>query len=423
MNQLRIAHLFQSPSIRYSEPQAAQLHIYHTIRGLQEAGHEAALVALQGRQLICANDLAVFHNPAQNGHFGSLGVSDNGAFKLFESGVRRVQRTMRFPYLALFDSYRLYDGAAQNLRDYDVLHERFNLCSIGGALAGNRLGKPLILEVNADLIAQRQMKGKPEQGLRLHYGKWATRYSFEAATKIICISEGLKTHLQDSWRVPEKKLTVLPCAADIQAFQKPHDDAATRRAFALKDEPVVMWVGGFFDWHDLPLLLNSFELVLRQEPSAQLVLVGDGDRKAWVEQTIAKKNMVDQVILTGSVAHQRVPALLSMSDIVVSPAVSVSASQGGTGSPLKLFEYMAAGKAIVATDIPNAAAVLHNDETALLVKAGDSLAFSKAIVALLRQPELRNRLANNAKIKAEKEHSWERYTQDLLQIYEESLTS
>ena len=194
---LRIAHLYQESGIRFCEPHAAQLHIYHTIRGLQRTGHDVTLLALQGRQILCTKDLQVFKSDKLlASQYGQLGLSGTALFKRFESGVRRLQSELHLPYLALFDSYRMAEAASINLKGFDLIHERFNLLAVGGAWASRKLGIPFVLEVNADLLEQRKFKGIPERGLRRLFAIWATRMCFNTAAKIICISADLKDHLR-----------------------------------------------------------------------------------------------------------------------------------------------------------------------------------------------------------------------------------
>ena len=108
---LNIAHVYQEGDIRFCEPNAAQLHIYHTMRGLQQAGHEVTLLALQGRQVLCSKDLQVFAtDKLPRSQYGEQGLSGTGLFKKFESGVRRLQSELHLPYMALFDSYRMAEA-------------------------------------------------------------------------------------------------------------------------------------------------------------------------------------------------------------------------------------------------------------------------------------------------------------------------
>jgi glycosyltransferase involved in cell wall biosynthesis len=223
--------------------------------------------------------------------------------------------------------------------------------------------------------------------------------------------------LQTRWNIDESKLAVLPCAADVEAF-KPDDGSRTlRKSFGLTTEPVVMWVGGFYPWHDLSLLLESFALILRRRPDARLVLVGDGQTRPAVEEMVLKDGLRHAVILTGAIAHSQVPEMLSIADVAVVPTAPVTASLGGTGTPLKLFEYMAAGKAIVATAQNEAAEVIQDGCDGLLVGAGDANQFAEATLKLIDDPEERSRLGKNARERAVEQHSWEHYTRRLEEIY------
>lgn len=421
-HRLHIAHLYQESSIRFGEPQAAQLHIYHTIHGLQQAGHDVSLLALQGRQVLFTKDLQVFKsNNLLPSHFGQLGWTGKTLFKWFESGIRRLQTLLRLPYLALFDSYRMAEAGAMNLKSVDLIHERFNLLSLGGAWASKRLGIPFVLEVNADLLEQRKFKGVPEKGLRRLFAIWATQTCFNAASKIICISTGLKEHLSKKWNIEDSKLTVLPCAADVNAFGSNHNAERVRRGLGLTDELVVIWVGGFYPWHDLDLLLSSFTRVLQSQPDAKLVLVGDGPIRQTIAQTVEKNGIQRSVIMTGAIAHADVPEMMSIADIAVVPSAPVQASGGGTGTPLKLFEYMAAGKPVIATAIDQAAEVIRDGHTGLLVEAGDVNRFADAMLRLLNDPAERVRLGQNARQQAIKLYSWEEYTRQLEEIYRDVL--
>ena len=417
-SRLNIAHFYQEGGIRFHEPLAAQIHIYHTMQGLQCAGHQVSLLALQGRQVLFTPDLQVFKSSERTAsHFGQTGWSGTTMFKRFESGVRRLQNVLHIPYLALFDSYRMAQAGYINLKGYDLIHERFNLLALGGAWASKKLGIPFVLEVNADLLEQRRFKGIQERGLRRLFAIWATRTCFNTAARIICISPHLKEHLHTKWNINEGKLTVLPCAADVEAFKPNYNSETVRKSLGLTTEPVVMWVGGFYPWHDLSLLLESFTLILKRRPDARLVLVGDGETRSAVEDVITRDGLRHAVILTGKIAHSQVPEMLSIADVAVVPSPPITASLGGTGTPLKLFEYMAAGKAIVATALDEAAEVIKDGYNGVLVETGDVNKFAEATLRLINDPEERMRLSQNAREQAVKQYSWEHYNRSLEEIY------
>jgi glycosyltransferase involved in cell wall biosynthesis len=178
-----------------------------------------------------------------------------------------------------------------------------------------------------------------------------------------------------------------------------------------------MWVGGFYPWHDLDLLMESFALILKRRPDARLVLVGDGQTRQSVADRIVRDGLHHAVIMTGAIAHSQVPEMLSIADVAVVPAASVTANLGGTGTPLKLFEYMAAGKAIVATAQNQAAEVIRDGQTGRLVEAGNANAFADAVLSLLNDPLERARMGQNARQQAVERYSWEQYTRRLEEIY------
>jgi glycosyltransferase involved in cell wall biosynthesis len=424
VSRLNIAHFYQDGGLHYNEPQAAQLHIYHTIRGLQQAGHSVTLHALQGRRVICTQDLRVFsRDPLAASDYGQLGRTGTALFKLAESSVRRIQAETHLPYLALFDSYRMAETGRLNLRGIDLIHERFNLLGLGGYWASRLLKVPYVLEVNADLVEQRSYKGTPERGLRRLFAVYTTGLCLKAAARVVCISEGLRDHLRNRWQLDPSKLTVLPCAADVALFGQSFDTSQIRRELGLADEPVVMWIGGFYPWHALDLLLESFAQVLHGQPNTRLILVGDGQTRQAIADKIVASGLRQAVIMTGAIPHRRVPDMLSIADVAVVPAAPVGASRGGTGTPLKLFEYMAAGKAIVATGITQAAAVIRDGQTGRLVNAGDVTAFADAVLQLLRDSTERQRLGHNARREAVERHSWEVYTRQLEETYFDILRS
>jgi glycosyltransferase involved in cell wall biosynthesis len=125
--------------------------------------------------------------------------------------------------------------------------------------------------------------------------------------------------------------------------------------------------------------------------------------------------------MTGAIPHTKVPALLSIADVAVVPSAPVPASRGGTGTPLKLFEYMASAKAIVATALNQAAEVIVDGHNGLLVEAGDANGFAEAILTLLNNPVERGRLGQNAREQAVKQYSWAQYTKRLEEIYQSVL--
>jgi len=413
---LKVAYLFQSIGARFDVARGETLHTLYTLRGLQQRGHDAILLALQGRKVICSGELeAIAGERPRRAQLGELGLSGSAPFKLFESAVRRAQGKLNVPYYALFDSYRMYDAGCLNLKGFELIHERYNPPALGGALASKRLRIPYVLEVNADVLEQRAFKGVPERGLRRLLCVYSTRLAFKTAARIICTSAVMKGQLVAKWGVDEGKVVVLPCAADLEIFQREYHPELVRQQLGLTVEPIVIWIGGYYVWQDLELLAESFSGVVGVRPDAKLVMVGDGERRAAFERKIAQHGIQDSVINVGAVPFQRVPELLSAADVAVSPHPSHLPGTGGT--PMKLAEYMAAGRAIVATRLDQISVIIEDQQTGLLVPPGDIDAFTKAVVTLLNDPVQRTRLGQNARRQAVEHHSWEQYAERLEETY------
>ena len=418
---LKVAYVFQSSGMRLSDDRALQVHMYHIAKGLQQAGHHVTwVVNIPARKVLCTTNIEKARHDKWDEHdLADLGWVNSRLFLLMESAVRKVQSTLHSPYLALFDSLRMYKACCRNLGSYDLIHERYNLMSIGGALASRRMGIPLVLEVNADMLAEYAYLGERVRGLRKIYARWATMFSFRSARRIICVSGDLKTHLVTKWQVPATKISVLPNAADVQTFGKASNAQVHISNLGLIDEPIVMFVGGFYRWHALNLLVESFFRVLQQAPEAKLILVGDGQTRPSIEEKITEFGIADAITITGLVPHEQIPAMLSIADVAVAPFEPFALWKGG--SALKVFEYMAAGKAIVATRTGQVAEVLTDGYNGLLVEPGDLHGFANAIVKLLKDPIERARLGQNARQQAVERHSWQHYIKRLEEIYADVL--
>jgi len=315
----------------------------------------------------------------------------------------------------MFDSLRFCDACVHTLSDCEVFHERFSMLGIGGVLAASRMGVPLLLEVNADFLDELDSIGQGPRGLQRLGTRWASAFCFRRAAVIVAVSNQLKAYLVRVWNLAEDKVVVLPNGADVDLFGPDLDALAARVRLGLPEAPTVAFVGGFLPWH-LPLeLLEIFVLVHERVVSARLYLVGDGPMRAAAEAHCRDLGLNGFVTFVGAVLHDDVPRWLSAADVVVAPFTTFSGGKGG--SPLKLYEYMAAGKAIVATATGQVAEVIRDGYNGLLVEPGDVQGFADAVVRLLRDPDERAWLGQNARRQAVEQHSWEQYASRLEKVY------
>ncbi len=189
----------------------------------------------------------------------------------------------------------------------------------------------------------------------------------------------------------------------------------------LKDDEVVAgFVGTFGPWHGVEKFAEAIKSI-PTEMAVRFLLVGSGSLHTEVEKQLEAEVRSGRVIFTGSVIHERVPALLDASDILVAPHVPLADGSEFFGSPTKVFEYMAMGKAIVASRLGQIGEVLTDQETALLVEPGNVRELTAAIVKLIDSDELRARIGSKAREVAEREFTWKHNAQRVLDAYK-SLT-
>jgi glycosyltransferase involved in cell wall biosynthesis len=225
---------------------------------------------------------------------------------------------------------------------------------------------------------------------------------------VVCVSEESKQRLVATWRTPPDKIVVCPNGVDVDRFRPGETERARGRAqLGLGSGPLVLFVGNFYAWHDVGTLLEAFARVLSRRPDARLVLVGDGATRSTMEARAQALGIAHAVRFTGLVSHGEVPPLLAAADVAVAPYPEPA--QPLWLSPLKLFEYMAAGTAIVASATGQLVRVVEDGRNGLLVLPGDVSAMAAAIDKLIANRKLRIRLGRQARRDAEAKHSWPQY--------------
>ena len=339
--------------------------------------------------------------------------------RIFEFSSRvvwKLQRLLGIPYLNIFANLRLMDACMQNLPESDLVYERNSMYRFGVAMACKRLGMPYILYFEADDILEHDIMKKPITGLLRVQAVRAIHYNLDAADRVICVSEPLKTYLVKKWKVPKQKIVVFPNVADVNRF-RPDGEARerVRASLGIGDAPLILFVGNFYEWHDVATLLKAFVRVLEEHPGTRLMLVGDGAKRQSMAQLAMDLRIDRKVIFTGMVAHTDVPSFMAAADIAVVPYPVLQ--QDVWLSPLKLFEYMATGNAIIASDVGQLSEWVVNERTGVMIPPGDVSAMSAAIERLIDNPDLRSQLGQTAREDALKKHSWDKYLADLESIF------
>jgi len=300
----------------------------------------------------------------------------------------------------------------------ELIYQRYGRFTWAGVEASLRARVPLFLEYNGSEVwigKHWDMSGMIPLLERFE------RLNLRAAARIFVVSEVERRNLLGAG-VPAEKIIVNPNGVDTDRFSPGIGGPAIRRELRIDEEQILAgFVGTFGPWHGVLTLAEAITLLPADRP-LRFLLVGAGRFRDEVERIIRAAGKESQVIFTGQVAHERVPALLDACDILLSPHVPLADGSEFFGSPTKLFEYMAMGKAIVASRLGQIGDVLNDEESGLLVEPGNAPQLAQAILRLSESSELRARLGSAVRQAAVDRHTWKQNAQRVIDEYR-ALTS
>ena len=393
----------QADSVAMDQVSGPRLHVEAVFKGFKKRGHQVRMVAIQNNKTQWTDDL-------ESWHLGEFGFSESKVFRLFESIVRGIQSRLHLPFFRLFDGYRYSDICISALSGFDILYQRDGTMSYGGIIAARRLGIPFVLEVNGDLIEEWTLMGLKFPRLQWAVVRRITRQIYQHASLIIAVGETIRQHLIQRWGLDPSRILVVTNGANIELFQNGHAIRTPSR-FLHNGGEYIVFVGGFQPWHGIELILDAFCRIVCVRPEARLILAGDGPLLLAMQDRALSLNLQERVIFTGSVDQSEVSRLLYAASVAVIYHCGSAAEIVET--PLKLFEYMAAGKAIVAPAVPNMKRILTDRVNALLVPPDNPEALAAAFIELLEDEQLRADLGSEALKDAIERHSWDRVVREL----------
>lgn len=402
----------------FMKPESKKLNILYILadRGLD-------LTVYHGYRI---HVLKILDGLRKNGHKPFLiTINDNKHLQDFRDYICIPHRYLMLihkilPYTGTINSLNVIRNCIKLQRKVkiDVIHERYGLYSFAGVIASIILKIPLILEVNEPLIEEKQLFTKALNSSQKLVASIITRLCYYQADKIVAVSNVMKSILVRDWNVTEEKIFVLPNAADTNIFYKSFNTKDIKTKLGLTGYFVIGFVGTLHAWYGIENLISALALILKQLPNSKLMIIGDGQMRNSLIAQAKELGIDDNVIFTGHIEHKSVLEILSSIDIAVAPFKNLPMEF--YGSAIKVFEYMAAGKAIVASRIGQLTEVLVHKQTALLVEPGNIQELSSAILRLVNTPELKKHLEANSRKESNK-YSWDNYNLRLEDIYRSAL--
>jgi glycosyltransferase involved in cell wall biosynthesis len=363
------------------------VHLEELTKALQDLGHEIVLVG-----------------PA------AIEREEFGAEAGIVAFLKRRLPQQLYEFLEFSHSLWAYRRLRAAIRRYkpDCIYERCNLFQVAGVWAKRLYALPMLLEVNAPLLEERQKYS----GLSLvSLARWSQNYVWKAPDYLLPVTDVLAGYLRRAG-VPNSKIVVIPNGVNLTRFEKAVDRQEAKQRLNLGGRLVLGFTGFVREWHALERLID-FIAHSSDAARAHLLLVGDGPARKALEDYARALGVEASMTITGVVPRDEVARYISAFDVALQPAVVPYAS------PLKLFEYMVLGCAIVAPATPNLCEILVDNQNALLFEPENPDSFSQVLERVCSDPPLRERIGQGAaRTILERGLTWENNAKRVISLFE-----
>lgn len=288
----------------------------------------------------------------------------------------------------------------------DVIHAHSPvLDAIPAIRVGRALGIPVVYEIRAFWEDAAVDHGSTREGsLRYRATRALETWAVKRADAVTVICEGLRADLVTRGIAPGK-ITVIPNAVDVDQFDvggKP--DPGLKLKLGLGHNRVLGFIGSFYAYEGLDLLIAALPAILRTAPDVKLLLVGGGPQDEALRQQVMALDLMDRVIFTGRVPHAEVNRYYDLVDVLVYPRHPMRLTELVT--PLKPLEAMAQGRLMVASDVGGHHELIEDGVTGVLFRAGDADDLAARVTGLLGDEAGWDALKRNGRAFVERERTW-----------------
>jgi glycosyltransferase involved in cell wall biosynthesis len=382
---MRIAYICADPGVPIFGRKGNSVHVQEVVRALLTAGAQVELFS------------------ARTGGDPPSGLEDVRVHALPPLPRSRPADRERAALLANGALYAFLDSEGP----FDVVYERYSLWSFAGMEYARNQRIPRLLEVNAPLIEEqsehRELIGRDLAG-------WVARKAFGAASALLAVSREGADYL-NTFAEARGRVHVVPNGVNPHRFGShllPSCPAPTG-VFT------VGFVGTLKPWHGLPVLVDAFSMLHSKHSDIRLLIVGDGPEREPVEAALQDREALTAAHFTGSVDPNQIPGYLASMDVAVAPYAE---SEHFYFSPLKVYEYMAAGLPVVASSVGQLAELIEHRVNGLLVPPGDRAALAAELLGLKQHPAIRASLGRAARETILRGHTWDSVATRILEIAE-----
>jgi glycosyltransferase involved in cell wall biosynthesis len=344
---------------------AQGVHIYEMVNAFRELDHHVEMVALVEKDI----------------------ESDEKTKGAAWEGLAKAVPNWIYELLELAYNIVGFLSLARKIRSMrpTFIYERYSLNTFCGVWASKLFRIPILLEVNAPLYLEQMKLGKL---VFKRFAQFSERWICSNATSCIVVTNVMKEMFVQQG-VPAEQFIVMHNGINPSRFQAP-DNSDIRNKFGLENSLVIGFVGWFRKWHGLEMLVRLFHENSFASKGAKLFLVGEGPSLPDLEGYVKQHSLENDVIFAGPVDKADISSYISAFDIAVQPSATPYAC------PMKLIEYMAMGKCIIAPDQPNIQEMLDDKITGIFFKMGDEESFGAALKHILTDDDKRKLIGRQA---------------------------
>ncbi len=378
---MRLAYICADPGVPVFGQKGCSIHVQEMLRAFKQQGIQAELFAtrLGGNS---PPDLA------------TIPVHLLPSLPKGDVSIREQQA------LAANDDLRI---ALEKQEPFDLVYERYSLWSYAGMEYAHFRKVPGILEVNAPLIEeQKAYRSLIDQVSAEHVA--ARVFNF---TNLLCaVSKEVAAYLKP-YLISQNSVYVVPNGVNPARFP----EALTPSCPSDPQTFTVGFVGSLKPWHGLPVLVEAFAMLHQEIPNTRLLIVGDGTERSDLVANLSARGLSEASLLTGAVPPDEVPGLIASMDVAVAPYPLQSKFYF---SPLKVYEYMAAGVPVVASEIGQLGELIQDGINGILFPPGDAIALAEKLKHLYWQPQLRSSLGKAGRSTVLQNYTWDAIVRCLL---------
>ncbi len=406
---MRLLYLCTDFGIDPRGVKGASIHLRSITRALCEIGHEVLLASPKGG--------AGPDHPAQPIDVSPIESVDKGHKSLktwlCDHGLTdSIARELR-PLM-----YNVSAGGALRAaladRPVDAIIERLTLLGLVGVDLRDALGIPLIVEMNAPLADE----AEAYRSLQLRsLAREMERRVLASADAIAVVSDELRGRLVDNG-APTGKVHVVPNGADAKTFATLPAAEECRARWGLNGGFVVGFVGSLKPWHGAEVLVRAFAGLQRSDSTAKLMIVGEGPDAGSLRALTGRLALNQSVVFTGGLPHAEVASALGAMDVAVAPYAPVP---GFYFSPLKLFEYMAAGRCVIASRLGQIAEVIEDRVNGLLCDPANAVSLRDRLLEVHANPALRRTLGEAARTTVRSRYTWGHAARTMTAVIERAI--